>query len=247
MIKVNKKAAARFKAYNEFKNIKNPSIADEIKVINMLNITTLSGKLTGFFSVNSSPACNERCKARAKNPKLVCNKCYAFSTINRYKGTYLALEYNTLILSNHLFSVDTLRILALPTTNGFFRLESHGDVVNVTHARNYIRLVKTHNYLKFTVWSKNLDLWRDAFILEGKPDNLKFIASSPEVNKIMIVPNDCKWFVNKVFTVFTKKFARENNIDINCGSRCCATCLLCYSDNNVFYINELLKGVKQNN
>ena len=76
-----------------------------------------------------------------------------------------------------------------------------------------------------------------------------FVASSPMVNEVMQIPDDFKWFVDKVFTVFEKEYAKEHGIEINCGTwdtnsldHRCKLCLKCYTlDDKTYYINELKK------
>ena len=61
------------------------------------------------------------------------------------------------------------------------------------------------------------------------------------LNKQMELDRERFWFVDHVFTVYDKKFIEENNIEINCGSRDCLGCQLCYHGDTEFYINEKLK------
>ena len=49
------------------------------------------------------------------------------------------------------------------------------------------------------------------------------------------------WFVDHVFTVYTKEYIKENNIDVNCGSKNCLGCQLCYNKDTEFHIREQLK------
>jgi hypothetical protein len=48
-------------------------------------------------------------------------------------------------------------------------------------------------------------------------------------------------FVDKVFTVYDEEHIEKNNIAINCGSKNCFNCGLCYEKNEVQTINEKLK------
>lgn len=48
-------------------------------------------------------------------------------------------------------------------------------------------------------------------------------------------------YTDKVFTVYTKDFIKENMVDINCGGKHCLTCQLCYRNNGTFYIREKKK------
>jgi hypothetical protein len=66
------------------------------------------------------------------------------------------------------------------------------------------------------------------------PDNLKLIYSNPKIDSKDIKPP--KHFV-KVFTAYSKDTKIKN---INCRGKC-VDCMLCYSDNNVKNIREIIK------
>lgn len=48
-------------------------------------------------------------------------------------------------------------------------------------------------------------------------------------------------FIDKVFTVYDKKFAKKAGIEINCGGRKCADCGRCYENYGGKVVNELKK------
>ena len=48
-------------------------------------------------------------------------------------------------------------------------------------------------------------------------------------------------FIDKIFTVYNISYIRDNGIEINCGKKKCIECQLCYSHNDVKYINEKIK------
>jgi hypothetical protein len=49
-------------------------------------------------------------------------------------------------------------------------------------------------------------------------------------------------FIDKVFNVFTdEKEAWNYNLEINCGTRKCLKCRICYEKNDITSINELVK------
>ena len=217
------------------------TFTEQIEVLSMVNITDLGGKLEDFWSLSSSPVINEYCRVRATNPLLICHECFSLASMNYKKELRLALEYNSIVFSTWLFDIDALTTIAIPTITGYDRIESHGDVRNVKHARNYIRFIKAHKWISFGVWSKNLAFYAKAFEVETKPENMTFIASSPFYNRPMIIPEKFKWFVDHVFTVYRKQYAMENNIDINCGARSCKGCLNCYKKNTEYHIREILK------
>ena len=78
-----------------------------------------------------------------------------------------------------------------------------------------------------------------------KPDNLIIIISSLFLNtqwNYETLPYSSKyWFIDKIFTVYSKKYINDNNIQVNCGSKKCLDCKLCYTKNSIKFINEILK------
>lgn len=227
----------------------NLSFADEIRLVMCIIVSMLTGKLEDFFAISTSVLMNSICQARAKIEGCICKDCYAAANCSRFSGLCQGVETNFLILNNFLISLEAWATLAIPSINGKARIEAHGDVASETCAINYNRIVESHKHLTFTVWSKNLAIWKAVFEAEGKPDNMIFIASSPMVNEVMEIPEDMKQYVDHVFTVYDLDYAREHEININCGTwekdnlnHKCKTCMKCYEyDNADFYINELKK------
>ena len=227
----------------------NLTVIDQYRLANALAVSELTGKLEDFWAISTSVLMNPICQARAKCAGCICKDCYAAEGASRFSGLSQALETNFLILNNFLLSEEALATVAVPSTNGAARVESHGDAATVKCAINHTRIVVSHRHLTWGLWSKNLDFYRQAFEAEGKPDNMIFIASSPIVNEVMEIPDDCKWFVDKVMTIYEPEFAKEHNIQINCGTwnakdldHRCKLCMRCYDKHNAeFYINELKK------
>lgn len=226
------------------------TFADEIRLVQCVNVSALTGKLEDFYSVSTSVLMNPVCQARAKVKGCICEKCYAANSVAARSGLCQCLEINYIILTNFLISEEAWALLAIPSTNGKLRIESHGDTANTIHAINYRRIVASHRHLVFAIFGKNGDHYNKAFEAEGKPDNCIFVLSSPMINVVMEVPEKWVWFVDKVFTVVTLKFAKENDITINCGTwdaegklnHKCKLCMRCYDKaNRDFYIYELLK------
>lgn len=202
----------------------------------------MSAKLDGIPSISTPCTCNPFCKARMNNPELICHYCFAANTISHYHTTLKpALEDNFKLLTTRLLEDDELPIFKTEenaprstVTNKCdkIRIESFGDCYNVTQARNYIRIAKANPTKRFGFWSKNYAIVRKAQELEGKPSNVVFIASSPKLNAPIELPEG----FDKVFTVYTKEYIKEHNIDINCGAKSCLGCGLCY---------DLLNGVTE--
>ena len=195
-----------------------------------------SGKMRGMLSLSTSPI-NPICEARAKDENSICSKCYSITMQKRYTTLGQKLLSNADLLSRAVHSVEDM-----PKVNALvFRLEAFGDLTNTNQVKNYFNLCKANPFVKFALWTKNPNFI--AKVLEEgeeKPSNLVIIYSSPFVNAKADIKGKYP-FVDKVFTVYTKDFAEANNININCGAKQCLTCLLCYLDNETYFINELLK------
>lgn len=225
------------------------TFAEEVQLVMCIVVSELTGKLEDFYAVSTSVLMNLICQKRAQNPKSICFWCYAAKQAASRSTLCLALETNYIILNNFLISEEAWSLLAIPTINQHSRIEAHGDVASVISAINYNRIVSSHRYIDFGVFSKNLDIWKRVFDTEGKPENMQFIASSPIVNVVMEIPEDMKKYVNHVFTVYDADYAKEHNIVINCGMwinnefiHKCKYCMRCYLRGNAeYYISELKK------
>lgn len=226
------------------------TLIDQIMLVRCINVSTLTGKLEGFYAISTSVLMNPVCQERAKDPNSICSKCYAAKGAAFRTALALSLEVNHLILNNFLICEDAWRTLVIPTTNGKSRIESHGDTASSTCAINYLRIIRTHDFLTFGVWTKNTNHYRIAFNKEGKPKNMIFILSSDKKNVVADVPADMVEYVDHVFTVYELEYAKEHGIKINCGvydenykqiDHHCKTCLRCYTFGTEFYINELIK------
>lgn len=202
-----------------------------------------ANKLQGISSISSSVHDNCFCKARRAIANCICKYCYAHNQQSYQTGLKEHNILNGIILRNVLIPVECFKLL--PILFPYLRIESFGDVANVIQARNYIRIIKAFPEKRCAIWSKNIAIWAKAFELEGKPNNTTYVHSSSELNKVDNVDTNKYSFVDHVFTVFTKAYAKENNIVINCGGRKCLECIIakknCYFRNTVFFINELKK------
>ena len=200
-----------------------------------------NSKLAGIKSLSTCCLDNRFCLFRMQDSNSICHHCYAATQQERQHGLTDHNIINGVILRNVLFTIDNLKTLPLWNEN-FFRIESFGDVENVTQARNYIRLCKAFPSVKFAAWTKNHNVWKKAFDMEGgKPENLSFIISSCYVNMEMSIPENMQSVVNHVFTVYDHNYC----VDINCGGRKCMECLKahknCYYTDTEKQIREELK------
>lgn len=202
-----------------------------------------ANKLEGICSISSSVHDNCFCKAWRKIKDCICSHCYAHNQQSYQTGLKEHNILNGIILRNILIPVKFFK--ALMIIYPYLRIESFGDVANVIQARNYIRIIKAFPKKRCAIWTKNYNVWYQAFEIEGKPENTTFVVSSPYMNKPASIPENLKKYVDHIFTVYDKKYAKEHNIEINCGGRKCLECIRkhtnCYYRNTVYFINELLK------
>jgi len=155
--------------------------------------------------------------------------------MKRYENAKNRFQKNTEAMNNVL-----LPNAALPRINAStFRFSAHGELDNVIHARNSLRIAKYNLRTQFTLWTHDPKKVITAIEEEGgKPDNLILIYSSQKLNKIDKKP----LHFDKVFTCYTKDYVKNNTININCGEKKCFDCMTCYDKNNkTVQINELMK------
>lgn len=211
----------------------------------IVNHTT--NKLEGISSISSSVHDNCFCKARQAIVDCICKFCYAYNQQSYQTGLKEHNILNGLILRNVLIPTKYFKLLKILFP--YLRIESFGDVQNVTQARNYIRIIKAFPEKRSAIWSKNIAVWAKAIEIEGKPKNTTYIHSSMHLNKPDNIDLKKYSFVDHVFTVYEKTYAKEHNIVINCGGKKCLECIKakknCYyktsAKNNTFFINELKK------
>lgn len=199
----------------------------------------MTGKMHDMCACSTSCACNKFCMARRKLEGYICNKCYAEATVE--KGRY-GKQLSELLETNfELLNSTVLPIELLPRfpNLSISRIEAFGDVASVICAINYANIAKVNPNVTFGWWSKNLNFLKQAFdAIGGKPQNIVVVQSSPIINQ----PAVKHPIADKVFTVYTKEYATEHNIEINCGARSCVECQSCYKHDTETYINELLKN-----
>lgn len=217
--------------------------SDYIALVNCIHVSALTGKLENFYSISSSVAENDICKARAKNCNSICSKCYAANSVSYRNNLRLALLINHIILNCFDIPERIWRLLSIPSVNGKARIESHGDVASVQASDNIVKIIRSHEWLLFGTWTKNFGFYYRTFLKYGNPENMSFLVSSDIVNKVLELPEYIKPFVDHVFTVFTLDYVKEHNIKIHCGYHHCKDCMLCYTKGNKqFYVNEILKS-----
>lgn len=203
-----------------------------------------TAKMAGMESVSTNNKINKRCARNKKCNGSICQFCFADRQIDTFTSMNKPLTINYLLLNYRVLPVEIL-----PIVNRLYaRIESFGDVETAIQAINYCNICTAHEVNKmcnFGAWSKNPDIWRAAFVMRGKPENLSFGVSSLFMGKIQKIPPKYAPFVDFVFTVFeTEEDARRAGYEINCGARHCLSCLRCYNArkaDGLVYVIELKK------
>lgn len=184
----------------------------------------MSGKLKDIPAINTSPFSNPFC-TRQVSSNSICAHCYSKRMLTTFRSLCVPkFEKNSELLSSRALE-------EVPRVNyAYVRINAHGEFINRQHVENVYRIATANPNTTFAIWTKRPQL------LHGlvKPHNVILIYSSPVINKIAKIP--CGF--DKVFTVFTQKY--QDKVDINCHGKC-FECLLCYTKNNVVYVNKLLK------
>lgn len=186
--------------------------------------------MAGIQSVNTSTLNNAFCsKMRASDS--VCKSCYA----SRYESFRQSL-HDALTRNDSALSESILPVKSLPYFNDqFVRFNSFGELINDKHLKNLSNIARKNNHATFTLWTKQKSLVYKVFSNFEKPENLILIYSSPVINKQSKKPD----FFDKVFTVYSKD--KKGSEFINCGSKNCSSCRICYSQNDIVNVNEILK------
>lgn len=201
--------------------------------------TNHTGKMSGMISVSTSCKENEFCKKMHEVKGTICEKCYAHKQMERQPTTRNKYAESTLDLTTRLLSFEEL-----PTIShefGVARLEAFGELNNTIQVMNYFEICRRNPEINFSLWTKRPELIAEVLSLGiSRPENINIIWSTLMING---APQIGRYdFVNGYFTVYTKEYAEEHNIKINCGGRKCLECLECYDyHDGIFIINELLK------
>ena len=216
------------------------------KVRPVIELTTdHTGKMLGMQSLSTSCRLNPGCQRNSKIPGSICEKCYAQTMLQMYKDLDAKLDRNTEALTVKVLDWDDLPIINCQV----FRFESFGDLYNEVHLQNYINIAKKNPGCRFTLWTKNYGVAMHYFKEHDCPENFTLIISSLFVNKKQdLAPfkklGKFKKGQLKVFTVYDYDYIKQHadELNINCGSRLCLGCRLCYDKNEVEEINEILKS-----
>lgn len=159
---------------------------DKIKLLSIYNISFHeSGKIENISSADSTATncnfCQNMRIANAGNNDCICNYCYDVKQEN-FKNVSVLNRHtlNLLIMATIEFSEDELKHVHGITD--IFRVNSSGDIENVTHAINMLRLIKVNSFTHAAIWSKNVPAIVNAVAIVGKPGNCILIQSDFTIN-----------------------------------------------------------------
>ena len=212
-----------------------------IKPCKLLSVSQgLTGKMAGMPAITSSMLCNEYCERLREIPGTVCEKCYTLKYLQSRPSVDKCYRENTELLTK-----SVIPIHQLPFINAAMcRLESFGDIINATHLQNYINLIKKNSHCIFSLFTKNYTVVFDYFKTHKQPKNLSIVISSLLLNQPFDINclTETKLTNVKIFTVYTKAYAKDKGVVINCGKNRCIDCRRCYKPNKTpIYISEILK------
>lgn len=199
-----------------------------------------SGKMHDFTMITTSCLYNPLCIARHENDDLVCYYCYARAQLEHQKTFREKRLFNSIFYSEYELSFDDIPMIY--TINNVLRFESHGDYINELHAKNHYMIALKNKHLHCGLWTKNPWFFSNL----DKPNNVKFVVSTDKLN-VDITLHDLESikakypYVDKLFSVYSKDYITDHNIDVNCGGNDCMNCLTCYLSDDVNLIYEQLK------
>ena len=208
-----------------------------------IKVSNMSGKLYGLQAINSNTLSNVFCQKenQSLNSDKICTICFSWYMLQTFrKGCVNAWEKNSVTLSTT--KLDWHDIVKLKfKKNDIVRLHGHGELINLLHLDNFVRICQHFCDKTFALWTKRVDLVRKYFTERKIPNNLILIYSNPKINNVMTkIPRP----FHKVFNNVSEKHELEN-----CSGQKCNECRLCYSfDKKVNIIVENTKEyVKRNN
>ena len=199
----------------------------------------LTGKMTGMPAITTSMLCNAHCQKLSNIIGTVCEKCYTMKYLKSRPAVEKCYAENTDLLTSSIIPIKQLPFI----NAAMCRLETFGDIVNTTHLQNHVNLIKKNNHCMFSLFTKNYTVVFDYFKTHKQPKNLSIVISSLIINKPFELEFLPDYLTNvKIFTVYSKPFAKGNNVAINCGKNRCVDCRRCYTKNkNPIYVSEILK------
>lgn len=192
-------------------------------------------KMESMVSFSTSNLVNTFCEKMKAIEGSICKRCFANNQLKMQPATAKKLAGNDWI------KYDIIKKKDVPFINSaYFRFEAFGELNTMQQLLNYMEIAKYNKHCNFTLFTKRADLLRS---FEGKkPTNFLIMLSSPMIDKQVEVDDKLDKLINGVFTVYSKKGVEDKGVKINCGSKKCIECLLCYKKSRkIRVINELLK------
>lgn len=201
----------------------------------LVHISKMTGKLDGFKAISTNTMTNEYCikQNSSKRKDNICTVCYSHTMLKSYrKNMQPALQRNSEALANRVFDMDLLPTIL----DAFFRFNAHGELINLTHLENLVRIAKKNPHCNFALWTKRNDLIVKYFKTRDKPKNFILVYSNQKVGTVMTKPP--KHFDR----TFNNVLEHEHKELQNCTGQKCKDCRLCYTlDNGVDTIVEMVK------
>ena len=203
----------------------------------------MSGKMENILSLSTNNNYNERCACFKNVSGSICEKGFAEKTVEHYPGLNANTKANLEILRSRLLTDAELQALAIEIVaaldkNGTrqFRLESFGDIANVTHARNYIRLCSAIARIDCSVlvawWTKSPNYVVSAFNLEDEETRFWFKSVCNLILSSLFIgvpfPEKARKKIESALgmevLVFTVEAVKPDDKRVNCGARSCLNC-----------------------
>jgi len=148
------------------------------------------------------------------------------------KNMQPAMQRNSESLSNKVIDPEYLPTIL----DAFFRFNAHGELINLTHLENLVRIAIKNPHCNFALWTKRNDLVVKYFKTRDKPDNFILVYSNQKIGTVMARPP--KHFDR----TFNNVLEHEHKELQNCTGQRCKDCRLCYTlGNGVDTIVEMVK------
>jgi hypothetical protein len=191
----------------------------------MIKVSKMSGKLSGIAGINTNSLSNLFCQKMEKGGS-ICKWCYSCSMLRGLRKNCIpAWESNSIELSTkELSNSDIPKIDA-----NIVRFHAHGELINRTHFRNFLKIAKAYPEKRFALFTKRIHLTKG----EDIPKNVTMVFSNPQMDQILEKPPQG---FDKVFNVVTVESER-----VNCGAKSCIDCQKCFHKNGTKVIIEKIK------
>jgi len=201
----------------------------------LVHISKMTGKLDGFKAISTNTVTNEYCikQNASKRKDNICTVCYSHNMLKSYrKNMQPAMQRNSEALANKVIDPEYLPTIL----DAFFRFNAHGELINLTHLENLVRIAKKNPHCNFALWTKRNDLIVKYFKTREKPRNFILVYSNQKISTIL--SKTPKHFDRTFNNVLEHEYKDKQN----CTGQKCKDCRLCYTlDNGVDTIVEMVK------